>query len=73
MKSQENTDYSERLHYINTNGVDSPFNSGFLCSDEQEDELFTPVFLPPLETEYSLHPNAAGHSAFKSLLESRIG
>lgn len=68
----QSTDYSDRLHYVNTNAPGSPFEGKHLCTDDPAGSSFIPIILPPFDEEYSLHPNYKGHQAYYSLLSGLL-
>lgn len=59
----------DRLHFVDTNAGGSPFEGKHLCN------LGAPYFNgfePWGIQEYSFHPNAHGHTAFKTILEDEL-
>lgn len=68
----ESTEYSERLHYVDTNESGSPFEGKHLCTDDPEGSAFYPVYLPPLNSSYSLHPNSKGQEDYYKIMEELV-
>lgn len=65
----QSTDYSERLNYVRTNYIGSPFEDRHLCTDHSDGPMFHGITYP---TVYSLHPNINGQQGYYYILNELV-
>lgn len=61
---------SSRIHLVDTNRSDSPFEGKYLCNGGEE--YFHGIILNPSEQIHSLHPNTAGQQAYYQVIKAAL-
>jgi lysophospholipase L1-like esterase len=63
--------FYNRLHYVQTTDSSSPFTDKHLYTDNPEGSYFNDVSVL-VNPEYSLHPNANGHTAYYEIVKGAL-
>ena len=67
----ESADYGSRLHYVPTNGTNSPFAGHGIC--DSGTSYFQNVDQAAIDKSYVFHPNTSGHQAYASIIAGDVG